>query len=408
MNHTWELFGIIAALVIWGGLGLVMLYPHLKRQFARVIERARTAPARTILGAIAVGIAIAYGGTKPTVVHPAFSYTKNGDGTATLLTVTNSPTVSSLVISNKIDGLTVVALADNFCKGTVAANFTSVTIPASVVSIGDGFFGLDGSGRKYLKQITVATENPYCALSVDGVLYEIDTGRVIYALGDINDVRFKIAYNKGEGSGTIDAEYKIYGESHTLTTNRFTRSGGYEQIGWATSKGCAAIEYFLGGKYADDQGLTLYPVWRECLCDSELTKHFEKGEKYTVPSAPQSRVGYEFGGWKMNGTVYKPGAILTFSKTGDYVFYAVWYEIIGEPTQYIVRFINSDGTLLTTMQCDPNKVYKLPDVSEITATDKFICGWRCSNGRCYDDGVLVFDLGDSGETVTMEAIWEAK
>ena len=393
MNHAWELLGIIAALVIWGGLGMVMLYPHLKRQFACITEHARTAPARTILGAIAVGIAIAYGGTKP-----SFSYRNNGDGTATLLTVTNSPTVSSLVISNKIDGLTVVALADNFCKGTVATNFTSVTIPASIVSIGNGFFGLDGSGQKYLKKITVATGNPYCAVSVDDVLYEIDTGRVIYALGDVAEVRFKIVYNKGEGSGTIDPEYKIYDEIHPLTTNRFTRSDGYEQIGWATKKASASIEYFLGGKYAENKDITLYPVWQECRCDSEFTVHIEKGERYTLPAAPESRTGYDFCSWKFDGKLYKPGAELTFSKAGDYVFYAVWYKDISAPTQYIIRFVDTDGTLITTMTCDPEKVYKLPSD----------CGWLSSNDKRYDAGVLVFRLGEPGETVTMTAVWEEK
>ena len=37
---------------------------------------------------------------------------------------------------------------------------------------------------------------------------------------------------------------------------------------------------------------------------------------------------------------------------------------------------------------------------------KRFAGWACSNGKRYDDGMLVFNLAQPGETVTMTAIWE--
>lgn len=33
-------------------------------------------------------------------------------------------------------------------------------------------------------------------------------------------------------------------------------------------------------------------------------------------------------------------------------------------------------------------------------------GWQRTNGRRYDDGVLIFDLVKAGEKMTMTAIWE--
>ena len=52
-----------------------------------------------------------------------------------------------------------------------------------------------------------------------------------------------------------------------------------------------------------------------------------------------------------------------------------------------------------------NRILALPPVA-FTKAGKRFAGWACSNGRRYDDGMLVFDLAKPGETVTMTAIWE--
>ena len=56
--------------------------------------------------------------------------------------------------------------------------------------------------------------------------------------------------------------------------------------------------------------------------------------------------------------------------------------------------------------CEPGHVYKLPKCGFVKPAGKHFAGWACSNGRRYDDGMLVFDLAKPGETVTMTAIWE--
>ena len=40
------------------------------------------------------------------------------------------------------------------------------------------------------------------------------------------------------------------------------------------------------------------------------------------------------------------------------------------------------------------------------SSDHRFAGWACSNDKRYDDGMLVFDLAQPGETVTMTAVWE--
>ena len=65
MSHELELFGMLSATAIWGGIAVTVLLPYIRRQFAVVSLHAKRTPFRAILGAVAVGVAIAYGGSKP-------------------------------------------------------------------------------------------------------------------------------------------------------------------------------------------------------------------------------------------------------------------------------------------------------------------------------------------------------
>ena len=60
---------------------------------------------------------------------------------------------------------------------------------------------------------------------------------------------------------------------------------------------------------------------------------------------------------------------------------------------------------MTRLSCTSNKAYNLTKCT-FRKSGKRFAGWACSNGRRYDDGMLVFDLAQPGETVTMTAVWE--
>lgn len=73
------------------------------------------------------------------------------------------------------------------------------------------------------------------------------------------------------------------------------------------------------------------------------------------------------------------------------------------PSSLIVRFNANDGEgTMPPLAMEPDKVYKLPKCTLTPPKDKHFVGWACSNGKRYDDEMLVFGLGD----VTMTAIWE--
>lgn len=74
---------------------------------------------------------------------------------------------------------------------------------------------------------------------------------------------------------------------------------------------------------------------------------------------------------------------------------------------YVIRFDgggDADGEMADQV-CAVGKVYNLCRCAFTKSGAKFV-GWAGSNGRRYDDGVLVFDLAKFGKTVTMTAIWE--
>ena len=79
---------------------------------------------------------------------------------------------------------------------------------------------------------------------------------------------------------------------------------------------------------------------------------------------------------------------------------------VDESHSLIIFFRDGDGSERSYVTCERNRVYNLPKDVFAAPPGKRFAGWACSNGRRYDDGMLVFDLAKPGETVTMTAIWE--
>jgi len=95
---------------------------------------------------------------------------------------------------------------------------------------------------------------------------------------------------------------------------------------------------------------------------------------------------------------------LTEVAEADVTLYAVWAP---DSDHYAMAFRKGDGNgRMFNVACETNKVYSLPPNNFIPPVGKCFAGWQCSNGKRYDDGMLVFNLAQPGETVTMTAIWE--
>ena len=71
---------------------------------------------------------------------------------------------------------------------------------------------------------------------------------------------------------------------------------------------------------------------------------------------------------------------------------------------YVVEYRSKGVKIGSELHCI-GEVFALDGQLPLGKNSAF-AGWACSNGRRYDDGMLVFNLAKPGETVTMTAIWE--
>lgn len=82
--------------------------------------------------------------------------------------------------------------------------------------------------------------------------------------------------------------------------------------------------------------------------------------------------------------------------------------VLNSPMGCFVCFSGGNGgtAVMSPRYYDWGKVFNLPSPSIRADEGLTFAGWRCSNGKRYDDGMLVFNLGSGGKTVTMTEIWE--
>lgn len=119
-----------------------------------------------------------------------------------------------------------------------------------------------------------------------------------------------------------------------------------------------------------------------------------------------TRAGYAFAGWAMSAdgaVVYADGTgVANLVSSGAVTLYARWMRIGGNA--YAITFNANGGTeVMEPQMYERGRVYKLPQCGFAKPKDKTrFAGWAGSNGRRYDDEMMVFNLGD----VTMTAIWE--
>ena len=74
----------------------------------------------------------------------------------------------------------------------------------------------------------------------------------------------KVNYNANGGSGSMASTECIYGESCTLSANKYTRTG-YTFLGWSKDKNATSSTYsdkYKFKTFSDENDITLYAVWK--------------------------------------------------------------------------------------------------------------------------------------------------
>ena len=159
-----------------------------------------------------------------------------------------------------------------------------------------------------------------------------------------------ITFDKNDGSGTAATQTVPYGESATLNTNSFTRTG-YTFSGWNTKADGSGTAYGDGASISPSSNVTLYAQWTINTYSFSFDSNggtgsmsggsAAYGESIQLPGSTFIRPKYTFTGWNTkadgSGTSYAENASLTL--TEDTTLYAQWTLV----TDYTVLLPDGDN-----------------------------------------------------------------
>ncbi len=148
---------------------------------------------------------------------------------------------------------------------------------------------------------------------------------------------YRVMYLADNNSyGSISDQFVEHGTTITLESAGIFRRAGYEQNGWSTTMG-GAKGYELGEEYTVVAPVTLYPSWSLATytityeCDgcvnnpqnpSTYTINDKKDIKY-----PQSREGYDFGGWYKETNYTTKVTQIAKGSYGNITLYGKWIKV---------------------------------------------------------------------------------
>lgn len=223
-----------------------------------------------------------------------------------------------------------------------------------------------------------------------------------------------IYFDANSGTGTMTAQTVTKGESVTLTSNTFTKTG-YSFAGWAASSD-GSVAYADGGTYAmtSDTPVTLYAKWTvnsyHVSFDSnggsgsmtELAADY--GSTVALTANAFTRSGYTFSGWAASAggsAVYYDGADYTLTTAGDVTLYAVW---LGNSHTITFDANGGSGTMSTESVWYNSSVTL--STNAFTRSKYVFSGWATNAG-----GSVVYTNGGSytlstDADVTLYAVWK--
>ena len=128
-----------------------------------------------------------------------------------------------------------------------------------------------------------------------------------FALWD--DIKtYTVSYNMNGGNGSIGNQTKVQYSPLTLSSTRPTRSG-YTFVGWNTNKNATTAQYQPGGRYTDNNGATLYAIWKANTytiaynanggSGSMNSSSIYYGQTLTLPECKFTKTGYNCIGYNV-------------------------------------------------------------------------------------------------------------
>ena len=219
---------------------------------------------------------------------------------------------------------------------------------------------------------------------------------------------YRVMYLADNNSyGSISDQFVEHGSSITLESAGIFRRAGYEQNGWSTTMG-GTKEYEFGESLTVVAPVTLYPTWSLVTytityeCDG-CVNNPQNPTTYTINDKkdikyPQSREGYDFGGWFKETNYTTKVTQIKKGSYGDLTLYGKWIKV------YTLTYELNGGTKANsrTSYTSETETFAL---GEAEGREGFTFGGWFDNPDFEGDAVTQIVTGSSGDK-TFYAKWE--
>ena len=231
---------------------------------------------------------------------------------------------------------------------------------------------------------------------------------------------YTVKYDSNGGTGSMDDSVFKLATDVRLSSNKFTKEN-YTFIGWSTSKG-GEVTYTNEAKVKDLGGegdiVTLYAVWKSntytIKYDSNGGNGFAGESSYNYGNSIKltknkfTKDGYTFIGWNTNKDAN--AALYTDEQevsglSGNITLYAVWRS-----NTYTIKYDSNGGNGSMSNVSHGYGESKRLAKNTFTKEGYTFVGWNTDKNASvalYTDEQEVSNIGESGETVTLYAVWKA-
>ena len=218
---------------------------------------------------------------------------------------------------------------------------------------------------------------------------------------------FRVMYLADNNSyGSISDQFVEHGTTINLESAGIFRRAGYEQNGWSTTMG-GAKEYDFGESFTVVAPVTLYPSWSLVTytityeCDG-CVNNPQNPTTYTINDKkdiryPQSREGYDFGGWYKETNYTTKVTQIAKGSYGNITLYGKWIKV------YTLSYVLNGGEKANSRTSYTSETATFA-LGEATGREGYtFAGWY-DNPDFEGAAVTEIPLGSSGDK-TFYAKW---
>lgn len=218
---------------------------------------------------------------------------------------------------------------------------------------------------------------------------------------------YRIMYLADNNSyGSISDQFVEHGTTITLESAGIFRRAGYEQNGWSTTMG-GAKGYELGESVEVVTPVTLYPTWSivtytityecgGCVNNPQNPTTYTINDKKDI-KYPQSREGYDFGGWYKETNYTTKVTQIAKGSYGNITLYGKWIKV------YTLSYVLNGGEKANSRVSYTSETATFA-LGEASGREGYtFAGWY-DNPDFEGDAVTEVPLGSSGDK-TFYAKW---